>query len=230
MYSTRTGPGHGRVLFVRCCAAAYCLPGRGVWSEFMLELVRYIFRVCTCGTVFGLDRPSSVSCTCMCVCTAVGMCSPSVVRLVVSTCMRACTVYGMDSLGGVRSIHECLCLYVRTVIVPLVQCFGIGSLGDASILRRPACLGLHAVRVLAWTAWAAYVVYMIACACTYALCSCNVWHGQPERCTDCAYTRVLGVTRCTCTCTVYDMDNLGGVRSVHEWLWLYVHTVLVQCI
>ena len=68
-----------------------CVPptGRSVRTEFILELVRYIFRVCTCGTVFGLDSPSSLSCMCMCVCTAVGMCSPSVVPLVVSTCMRA---------------------------------------------------------------------------------------------------------------------------------------------
>ena len=87
VYSTRTGPGHGLVFSVRCCAAAYSLPSRDVRSEFILELVRYMFRVCTRGTVFGLDNPSSVSCMCMCVCTAVGMCSSSVVPLVVSTCM-----------------------------------------------------------------------------------------------------------------------------------------------
>ena len=102
------------------------------------------------------------------------MSSPSVVPLVVSTCMRACTVYRMDSLGGVRSIHECLCLYVCTVLVPLVQWFGMDSLGDAPIVRRHACLGVHVVSVLAWTAWAAYVVYMSACTCTYALCLYNV--------------------------------------------------------
>ena len=65
------------------------LPGRDVRSEFRVELVRYMFCVCTCGTVFGLDSPSRVYFTCMCVYTAVGMCSPSVVPLVVSTCMRA---------------------------------------------------------------------------------------------------------------------------------------------
>ena len=32
VYSTRTGPRHDRVLSVRCCAAAYCLPGRDVRS------------------------------------------------------------------------------------------------------------------------------------------------------------------------------------------------------
>ena len=235
----------------------------GMWSEFKLELVRYIFRVCTCGTVFGLDSPSSVSCTCMCVCTAVGMCSPSVVPLVVGTCRRACTVYGMESLGGVRSIHECLCLYVRAVLLPLVQYFGMDSLGDAPILRRPACLGVHAVRVLTWTAWAAYVVYMSACAmfgmdslgdapivrrpacldshavlvhvqfmtwttwaayavymgacgCTYALCLYNVFGmDSPGRCTDCAYARVLGLARCTCTRTVFGMDSLSNARVVY---------------
>ena len=35
-------------------------------------------------------------------------------------CFCTRTVYGMDSLGGVRSVHECLCLYVRTVLV-LIQ-------------------------------------------------------------------------------------------------------------
>ena len=42
--------------------------GRSVRSEFVMELVRYIFRVCACGTVFGLDSPSSVSCMCMYMC------------------------------------------------------------------------------------------------------------------------------------------------------------------
>ena len=74
---------------VRCCAAAYSLTGRGVRSEFILEFVRYIFHMFTCGTVLGLDSSSNVFCMCMCVCTAVSMCSPSVVLLVVSTCMRA---------------------------------------------------------------------------------------------------------------------------------------------
>ena len=83
------GPGHGCVFSARCCAAAYSLPGRGVRSELILELVCYIFRVCTCGTVFDLDSLSSVSCMCMCACTLGGMCSPSVVLLVLSTCMRA---------------------------------------------------------------------------------------------------------------------------------------------
>ena len=85
------------------------------WSlcaTFSRVYMRY--GVCACCTMFGLDSPSSVSCTYICVCTAVDMCSPSVVPLVVSTCMRACKVYGMNSLGGVRSIHEFLCLYVRT--------------------------------------------------------------------------------------------------------------------
>ena len=43
VYSIRTVPGHGRVFFVRCCAAAYSLPGRGVRSDFILELVHYFF-------------------------------------------------------------------------------------------------------------------------------------------------------------------------------------------
>ena len=89
VYNTRTGPVHDLVFSVWCCAAAYSLQGRDVRSERILELVRYMFRVCTRGTVFGLENPSSVSCMCMCVCTVVGMCSPSVVPLVESTCMCA---------------------------------------------------------------------------------------------------------------------------------------------
>ena len=44
VYSTRTGLGLDRVLSVRCCAAAYCLPGRDLRLEFILELVRHILR------------------------------------------------------------------------------------------------------------------------------------------------------------------------------------------
>ena len=52
VYSTRAGPGHGCVLSVWSCAAAYCLPGRDVRSEFVLELVRYILRVCARGKAY----------------------------------------------------------------------------------------------------------------------------------------------------------------------------------
>ena len=48
--------------------------GRGVRPEFIPELVRYIFRVCTCRTVIGLDSPSSVSCMC-CVCVRRSACA-----------------------------------------------------------------------------------------------------------------------------------------------------------
>ena len=72
-------------------------------------------------------------------------------------------------------------LYVRTVLVPLVHCFDMDSLGDAPIVRRPACLGVHAVRVLQWAVCAVNVVYTSACACRYALSLCNVWHGQLGR-------------------------------------------------
>ena len=40
-------------------------------------------------------------CACMCACTAVGMCSPSVVPIVVSTCMCARTVFVMYGPSGV---------------------------------------------------------------------------------------------------------------------------------
>ena len=57
--------------------------------------------------MFGLGSASSVSCMCMCVRTAVGMCSPNVVPLVVSTCMRALYSIWYGGLGGVRIIDEC---------------------------------------------------------------------------------------------------------------------------
>ena len=92
---------------------------------------------------------------------------------------------------------------------------GMDGLGDSPILRRPACLGSHAVLVhvqfMERIAWAAYVVYISARACMYALYLCNIfgmdslgdeqivrrppgawartlylypysiWYGQPER-------------------------------------------------
>ena len=55
------------------------------------------------------------------------------------------SIYGLGSLGGVRSIHECLCLHIRTVLVPLAQCFDMDSRGDAPIFVSPR-------RVLVWRA------------------------------------------------------------------------------
>ena len=68
--------------------APYSLPG-GVYGQNLYWACALRFRVCTCGKVFGLGSASSVSFMSMCVCTAVGMCSPSVVPLAMSTCMRA---------------------------------------------------------------------------------------------------------------------------------------------
>ena len=101
------------------------------------------FCVCTYGTVFGLGSASSVSCMCMCVRTAVGMCSPSVVPLAVSTCIRALYSIWHGGLGGVCSIHKCY-LHVCTVRVPLEQC-------------------------LAWLARAMY----LSCSCLYSYCACT---------------------------------------------------------
>ena len=61
-------------------------------------------------------------------------------------------VYGMGSLGGVRSIHECLCLHVSTVLVTLSHCFGMDIRGDAPICVSPR-------RVLAWTACMYVCIY-----------------------------------------------------------------------
>ena len=99
--------------------AAYSLPD-GVYGQNLHWACARHFCVCTCGTVFGLGSASSVSCMCVSVCTAVGMCSPSVVPLTVSTCM--CALYSIwhGSLGGVCSIHECY-LHECTLRVPLEQ-------------------------------------------------------------------------------------------------------------
>ena len=89
----------------------------------------------------------------------------------------------MGSLGGVRSIHECLCLYARTMLVPFAQCFGMDSLGDAPfyvhprtwactqmdslgdapIVLRPACSGSDAVFVHAQ--FMAYIVWVMHRLC-----------------------------------------------------------------
>ena len=70
----------------------------------------------------------------------------------------------MGSLSGVRNIHECLCLHVRTVLVPLAQCFGMNSLGD-----EPFCVSPR--RVPAWIAWAMHRLSLSprAWACTLYL-------------------------------------------------------------
>ena len=169
VYSTRTGPGHGCVLPTGRCTA-----------RIHTGACALHFRVCTCGTVFGLGSASSVFCMCMCVCTAVGMCSPSVVPLVVNTCMRALYSIWHGDLGGVRSIDEC-CLYVCTVRVPLEQCFGVASTGDVPILPVLvlvlACIMAQCVlclyplySVLGWPARAMY----LSCPCLYPYCVCTI--------------------------------------------------------
>ena len=109
VYSTRTGPEHGCVLPT----------GRGVPPEFILGLFATFSRVravrCSARAV------RAVYLVCVCVCTAVGVCSPSVVPLAVSTYMRALYSIWHGGLGGVGSIHECY-LHVCTVRVPLKQC------------------------------------------------------------------------------------------------------------
>ena len=111
VYFTHTGPGHGCVLPT----------GRGARPKFILGLcvtfprvyVRYCFRLGQC--------EQCISYMCVCVCTAVVMCSPSVVPLAVSTCMRVLYSIWHGGLGAVRSIHKCY-LHECTVRVPLEQC------------------------------------------------------------------------------------------------------------
>ena len=98
MYNTRTGPGHGRVLSVRCCAAAYCLPGQNVQSEFILELVSHILRGCACGTVYDMGR------------------SMYLVRLCKYVCM-----YGGEHVQPERCIYRREYVYARVYGVPHVR-------------------------------------------------------------------------------------------------------------
>ena len=77
------------------CTIAQCVPCLYLWysGPAWLASLFAIFRVSTCRTVFGLDSASrSVSCMCMCVYTAVDMCS--------STCS-LCTAFRMSTRANV---------------------------------------------------------------------------------------------------------------------------------
>ena len=99
--------------------AAYSLRA-GCTARIYTGLVCYIF-TCVRAVQCSAWAVRAVYLVCVCVCTAVGMCSPSVVPLAVSTCMRALYSIRHGGLGGVSSIHECY-LHVCTVRVPLEQC------------------------------------------------------------------------------------------------------------
>ena len=119
--------------------AAYSLPG-GVYRQNLYWACALHFRVCTCGTVFGLGSASSVSCMCVCVrrsaCAARALYHSPCVRV----CMRVLYSIWHGSLSGVRSIHESY-LHVCTMREPLEQC-------------------------LAWLVRAMY----LSCSCLYCAC------------------------------------------------------------
>ena len=119
------------------------------------------YGVCACGTVFGLGSLSSVSCTCMRVCTSVGVCSPSVVQLVVST-VYAC-VYGVRHLRA----EWCTCCAEVQVHV-FAQCSACATLAvHLSCVHRTCsptareCAGV---------------------ACTLCVFMYSVRHGHFEQC------------------------------------------------
>ena len=117
VYSNFTGPGHGRMLSVRCCAAVHCLPGRDVRSEFILQLVSHILRGFACATAIGMGSPSSVTLyvyASMCACTAIGMCSPSIVPIVVGSCLRACVAFIIYGPSGVLVVQRCACVCLHS--------------------------------------------------------------------------------------------------------------------
>ena len=97
--------------------AAYSLPGGGfllgLCATFPRVHVRYGVRLGQC--------EQCILYVCVCSCMAVGVCSSSVVPLVVSTCMRTLYSIWHGGLGGVRSIQGCY-LHVCTERAPLEQC------------------------------------------------------------------------------------------------------------
>ena len=120
VYSTRTGLGQDRALSVRCCAV---LCGR-----VLLTGVRCAVRVYTetCAPHFtrayvryGVQHRQPKKCILyvyafMCACTAVSMCNPSVVPIVVSTCMRACTAFDIYGPSGVLVAQRFTCVYLHS--------------------------------------------------------------------------------------------------------------------
>ena len=173
---------------------AYSLPG-GVYGQNLYWACRLHFHVCTCGTVFGLGSASSVSRMCVCVCTAVGMCSPSVVPLAVSTCMRVLYSIWHGGLGGVGRIHECY-LHVCTVRVPLEQCLAwlVRAMYLSCSCLYCACTIAQCLLCLyslySVLAWPARVIYVLTRVCTRTVhvpshsvyCACApctvIRHGQ----------------------------------------------------
>ena len=178
---------------------AYSLPG-GVYGQNLYWACALHFHVRTCGAVFGLGSASSVSCMWVCVCTAVGMCRPSVVLLAVSTCMRALYSIWHDGLGGVGSIDECY-LHVCTVRVPLEQCLAwlVRAMYLSCSCLYCACTIAQCVLCLysmySVLVWLARVMYLLTRVCTRTVlvpshsvyCACTpcivIRHGQPGQCT-----------------------------------------------
>ena len=163
VYSTCKGPGHGRVFSVRCCAAAYCLPGRDVQSEFILELVRYILRGCECDTA--------------CVCAV----RPKQGVLYVYACM----------YGG-RYVQPERCNTRRESMYSCLYGVRHGQFERALIYGSPHAwvYTLHmyvCVQCLAWAAWAMHglCVGPRAWVRTLYVYMYSVWHGQPGRRTEC---------------------------------------------
>ena len=224
-------------LCVFCAMLCDCvLPtGRGVRPKFILELVRYIFRVCTCGTVFGLDNLSSVSCMCMYVrrsaCAARALyhsreyvCA-CVVQYMTWAAWAACVVY-----MTARACTYVLCLYhLHSVLA--------WTAGAMHRFRKPAtCTGLHRL-CLGLRAWAR-TLYLYTYSCTdcaqarvFGLARCTrtrtvLWHGQPGQCTFRA--RVHELARCTCTRTAFGMDSRGDAPIARWSSCLDSHAVLVE--
>ena len=92
-----------------------------VRSKFKLELMNRILRECAYGTALGMcslsGAPLYVYDACMCASTAVDMCSPSGITVVVRTCMRACTAFGVHGPSTCRAEVR-----VRGVLAPCSAC------------------------------------------------------------------------------------------------------------
>ena len=131
VYTTRTGPGHGCVLstdgvygqnlYWACALHFHCV--RAVRCSAWAVRAVYLVRMCVC------------------VCTAVGMCRPSVVPLAMSTCMRALYSIGMVAWAACVVYMSVTCTYVLCVF-QIEQC-------------------------LAWLVRAMY----LSCSCLYCACT-----------------------------------------------------------
>ena len=244
VYSTRTGPGLERTcVFVCACECGthvystrhgpglVCvLPtGRGARTGFLLGLCATFPRV---HVRYGVRLGQCEQCimyVCVCSCMAVGVCSSSVVPLVVSTCMRTLYSIWHGGLGGVRSIQGCY-LHVCTERAPLEQC-------SAWLVRAYVLILFVLVPRVYPLYMPVRVMYLLtrACARTALVPSHNVYCIVPlVQCTgEPVFVLVLWLYHCTvCTvlvplvqwCSVASAGNVSFTRFYTRAVLVLLHS------